>query len=71
MKKSIIFILSELLMYALTLGVVIIVHPAIPIHLLFIVAAIVYGFATSMSLLLEFTTKIAVNYYYDRKEKNK
>ncbi len=71
MKKSIIFILSELLMYALALGVVIIVHPAIPFPQVFIVAAIVYVFATSMSLLIEFTTKIAVNYYYDRKDKNK
>ena len=61
MKDAIVFILSELFMYAFILGVVIIASPTIPIVPAFVITSIIYVFSTTMYFITEFIIKLVVN----------
>jgi hypothetical protein len=61
MSKIFTFALSELLMYALVLGIIIIVSPTIPLGPAFIVAFIVYVFSTTLYFISEFIIGLFAN----------
>lgn len=60
MSKVFIFAVSELLMYALTLCVIIILSPTLPLGPAFIAAFMVYAFATTIYFISEFIIKMFV-----------
>lgn len=57
MKDTIVFILSELIMVAICLGIAIILFPSISIQTAFIVAVVLYAFSTLVYLLFDFIIK--------------
>jgi hypothetical protein len=61
MSKIFTFALSELLMYAFVLCVIIIASPTMPLGPAFIVAFIVYAFSTTLYLVSEFIIKLFAN----------
>lgn len=61
MKDAIVFILSELFMFAICLCIAIILFPLMSMQVAFIAAFIVYAFSTTLYLVSEFTIKLIVN----------
>ena len=61
MKKTIIFILSELLIYALVLGITVIVYPTIPLGVILVSTLVSYVFATILYSTGKFIIKLIVN----------
>ena len=57
MKDTIVFILSELIMVAICLGIAIILFPSISIQTAFIVAVVLYSVSTLVYLLFDFIIK--------------
>ena len=68
MKDSIIFVLSELFIYFITFCIVILLYPTIPLQIAFIVAVIIYVFATLVTLMFNFSAKKIVDAYFKKKD---
>jgi hypothetical protein len=68
MKDTIVFILSELFMVAICLGVVIILFPSMSMQVAFIAAVILYTFSTLTYLLFDFIIKTFRKEFSGRKD---
>ncbi len=68
MKDIIVFVLSELFLFGIALGVILIAHPGISLLAAAVGAIFVYIFATVVSIILNFILKYAVNKYFDWKD---
>ena len=72
MKNAISFILSELFMYAIALGIILIMYPSVQIQMALIFAFVVYAISTVFTLVttkgIEFIIKLIVNKYSKKKE---
>jgi len=71
MKDSIVFVLSELFMYSIIFCLVVIIFPTLSMQLAFIIAVIMYGFVTLITLLLDFSIKTFMYSFFDKKDIDK
>ena len=68
MKDTIVFILSELFMVAICLGIAIILFPSMSMQVAFIAAVILYTFFTLTYLLFDFIIKTFRKEFSGRKD---
>ena len=71
MKNKLITITSELIMFLLTLGLVFLVYPPLPLYMSFAIALVVYILSTIINFVLFKSIKWSMNKYREWKRSTK